>query len=106
MVKYLRIIFMIAALICVNPCYAQEDLAEGQPILSVSGTVSDMNWVTSTLVVRSYHDEITFFVPQNTVITKGAKQIWFSDIHKFSKVTVMFINTSPGPLKAIRISVK
>lgn len=104
--KYFRVIFMAVLLIYASICYAQEDLSEGKPIITASGIVSDISWATSTIVVRLYNDEITFFVPHKAKITKGAGQVGFSEIQRFNKVTVKFIDDSPGPLKVISITIR
>jgi hypothetical protein len=85
------------------------DTEKEADLSAVSGVVTAVDWVGDKIVVRTFHagqaDEISFIVPNETVIVKGASRIPFGDINIADKVTVQY-HGDFGGLKAVRITVK
>jgi len=99
-------VFIFTALIFLAPVsYCDDDINSPQ-IMRVDGQAASIDWVKSTLVVKLSNDEITFYVPDDAKITKGPDEIPLSEIENFDYVTVQYYDTSPGPLKAVNISIR
>jgi len=110
MKNYLRICFIILA-ICAGSiswsyCDIDTDTSAEHFIRVIKGNISSVNWVGSEIVVKTFDDETTIFVSHSTRITKRGVSIQLSDINISDKVTVEYYNDSPGPLKAVSITVK
>lgn len=77
---------------------------------TVSGTVSDIDWVNSTISVRCFDpysgnsDEIEIIVPEGTRIINGAETKSLSDILQSDPVTVIYYDDGLGGLKAKSIT--
>lgn len=101
-------IFVFVFAVC---SYGQGNYVDSPP-QTVTGQVSAKDWVGSMISVRwmqtqgiiSY-DEITIFVPDSAQITLHGKSIGLLEIQAGDMVKVDYINTSPGPLKALSITV-
>ena len=85
------------------PLLFGEDISD-QPIFTVQGTVNQVNWVKQVLVVYSFGDELSIFIPDRTPIRRGADDISLADINMGDPVTVKYYNATPGPLKAVSVS--
>ncbi|MBU1870018.1 MAG: hypothetical protein KJ818_06060 [Candidatus Omnitrophica bacterium] len=86
--------------------------AQNKQIKTLRGQISQIDWVASTITVRwlategyvSY-DEVTFFVPDSTRIVKEGASVALTDLQVQDSVIVEYLDTSPGPLKAISLTV-
>ena len=103
------VFLFLTALILPGNCFGSEETRQTK---TLDGRVVDIDWVAGTIVVswlqsqgQVQFDETTFFVPENTRITKGSDSIWLSDLNISDSVTVEYYNASPGPLTAISINV-
>lgn len=85
--------------------YAQ-DTTQQRQIQAASGRVADMDWVAGKLVVDTGGDEVTFIVPDDIKITKGAEEVSFSDLNINDYVTIEYYDAGFVGLKAARIGVK
>ena len=77
---------------------------------TISGTVTDTDWVKSIITVRysqlysSDMDEIDIIVPSDAKLTCGAGQISLSDIEESDPVTVTYYDDGLSGLKATRVT--
>jgi hypothetical protein len=101
-----------ASTACLVPGYCQNS-GNVKQIKTVSGDIADLDWVGQKIVVRWLqtqgqvkHDEITIFVPEDIKITKGSNTVSFSELNISDRVTVEYYNSSPGPLKAVSVTVE
>jgi hypothetical protein len=107
------ILFLILSVLVATPSYCQNNVAEKQ-VKSVQGTITEVSWVASTIVVRWLehsrtltYDEISVFVPSGTKITKGASSITLGNLNVCDRVIVTYYDDprDQGPLKALSIRV-
>jgi len=98
---FLAIVFML-----VFPVFAQAEAEEK----TISGTVTDVNWVSLLINVRYYDtdtramDEVTIRVPKHLKITCGTRNISFSDVKQSDPVSVTFYSDDFSGFIAKRIS--
>lgn len=77
---------------------------------TISGTVADLDWVSSTFTVHylpefsNNADEINIKITSDTTIHRGTNSISFSDILQSDPITVTYYDDGVNGLKAIRIS--
>lgn len=81
-----------------------EDIPEDQPIMTINGTVTQIDWVKGVIVVSYFGDEQEVSVPEGTPIRRGDDDIMLADIDIGDPVTVKYYNASPGLLKAVSIN--
>ena len=92
------------AIVC---AWASDD---GQDKKTISGTVTDADWVKSIITFRYSQpftadaDEVNLIVSPETKITRGSSTISLSDIGQSDPVTVAYYDSGFSGLKAIRIS--
>lgn len=74
---------------------------------TVEGQICGVDLFYSDIVVKkvSYHDQITIHVPRNVSIYKKDSVVSLEDIQEGDNVAVDYYNDSPGPLKALKITV-
>ena len=98
-------VLLIIICLITLPAWAADDEEK-----TISGTVADLDWVSSTMTVRylepysSNTDEINIKVTGNTVMYKGTDSISFSDILQSDPVTVVYYDAGFSGLKAKRIT--
>ncbi len=77
---------------------------------TISGTVVDLDWVSSAITVRYYPafstdaDEINLKITGNTIISRGTDSISLSDILQSDPVTVTYYNDGSSGLKIRRLT--
>ncbi|MFH1190943.1 MAG: hypothetical protein V1670_01940 [Candidatus Omnitrophota bacterium] len=77
---------------------------------TISGKVSDVDWVKSIITIRYSHfisgniDEINIIVSGETKIMNGTVTKSLSDIEQFDSVTVTYYDDGLSGLKAISIT--
>jgi len=77
---------------------------------TISGTVVDIDWVSSTLTVRYYPDfginadEINLKVTSDSIMHKGTRSISLSDILRSDPVTVTYYDDGTSGLKIKRLA--
>lgn len=102
----ISVVLIILVLTIFAPALA--DTEEGQK--TISGTIVDVDWASSTLTIHYFdgetgtQDEINIKVPSNAKLTRGAKAIYFSDILQGDIVTVTYYDDGLSGLKAKRVS--
>jgi len=86
--------------------------AAGSNLLTAIGQISDIDWVASAVTVRYMqtqgylaYDEITLFVPRSATIQKRGRSVGLSELQIGDQLTAEYVNASPGPLKAVKITV-
>ncbi len=105
MIKKTSLIVFVLLLLTIFPVLAFDE-AGG----TVSGIVTDVDWVSSSLTVRYSNpntrnaDEITVRVPREATINRGTRSITFSDIRQSDRVVVIYYSDDLSGLKARRIS--
>lgn len=106
----------ISLIICLALIFAQgaygQDSYANRPIQTINGQIAHINWVASNITVRwlqpngiTVYDEITFFVPRKANIMMNGEGITLSDVQIGDNTTVEYVNTNPGPLRAVSISI-
>ena len=110
MAKWLVLCAGIVTCVCMAslPCCAQEGSQDKScSFMKLQGRIIAINWVGSTIVVENIQssDQITFFVPRETKITKGANTITLSDLNVQDQVTIEYCDSHFVGLKALTISV-
>lgn len=77
---------------------------------TISGSVSDIDWVGSTIVVRYYPtlnpnvDEISLKITNNTVMHRGPDSINLSDIELADPITVTYYDDGMSGIKVKRLT--
>jgi hypothetical protein len=77
---------------------------------TISGTVVDLDWVSSSVTVRFYPefstnaDEVNLKTTMDSVIQKGAESISLSDILQSDPVTVTYYDDGVNGLKIKRLT--
>ena len=77
----------------------------------VKGQIVDMDWVSQKISVKWFDeeendfDEITIFVPSKTVVYRDTDVMSFSELNIGDNVKIEYCDSSPGPLKAIKIEI-
>jgi len=116
MIRIRAVIFFMVlgvSLAAAPSSYCKEGLDKEQ-LKTIQGTISDLNWVRSTITVRwmehartMRYDEITIFVPQKTKILRGSDIVMLSTLNIFDRVTVVYHDdpANMGPLQAVSIRV-
>ena len=86
----------------IAPCYCQQDQKESRAIKVVNGTIYDLDWVGSKIVVRwpdasgSDYYELVLDVPDNAAIRRGSEQIDFSELEVSDTVSVKYYENPDG----------
>ncbi|MDO8662229.1 MAG: hypothetical protein Q7K98_03280 [Candidatus Omnitrophota bacterium] len=99
------LIVFLLVLLSISPVFAFDE-AGG----TVSGIVTDVDWVSSSLTVRYSDpytrnaDEITVRVSKEATINRGTKSISFSDIRQSDRIVVIYYSDDLSGFKARRIS--
>jgi catabolite regulation protein CreA len=103
---------LMAGVLLVAATFSQgicEEQSEQCAMKTVHGTIIDIDWVGSQIVVRTVDnatvDEITFYVTRATVITKGTDTLGLADLIVSETVTVDYCLQSFVGLEAARITV-
>ena len=106
--------FLVLGMFVGAPSSYCEEGVEKKDLKTIQGTISDINWVRSTITIRWMeqgrtirYDEITIFVPQKTKIFRGTDIVMLSTLNIFDRVTVTYYDDPEdmGPLKATSIRV-
>jgi len=101
--------FLSAAFLFLPFVCAQQDQAQVCVMKSVAGKVLELDWVTSTLVVKwlgaSGYDEMTLTVPEDAQITKGTEKVNFGDVELSDDVYIRYRDCGFAGLKVISVNV-
>jgi hypothetical protein len=98
-------IVFLSAILAVGvaaPCYCQQDHEERRAVRVVYGTIYDLDWAASKMVVRwpdasgSAYREMVLDVPDNAVMIRGAEQIDFSELEINDAVTAKYYENPDG----------
>jgi len=77
---------------------------------TIAGTVSDTDWVSSTLTVRYFdpysgnYDELNLKVTNDSAITRGSNSISLSDIEQGDPVNAVYYDDGVSGLKIKRLA--
>ncbi|MFA5199288.1 MAG: hypothetical protein WC442_00030 [Candidatus Omnitrophota bacterium] len=99
-------LFFLLAILLFSPSLEAETIKEK----TISGTVVDLDWVSSSITVRFYPefstnaDEINLKTTMDSVIQKGTNSISLSDILQSDPVTVTYYDDGTSGLKIIRLT--
>lgn len=106
-------IFLILGMFGISPSYCDDQIDEDK-VKTVSGAISAVNWVSSTISVRwlehsrtMTYDEISIFVPKKVKISRGSDTIMLSTLNIFDRVIVQYYDDpdNAGALTALSIRV-
>ncbi len=66
---------------------------------TIKGSIAEIDWVAGKIIVRTFDfddnaDTITFFVTDDTEITKGTNTIYLSDLHQADQVRVTYFSAA------------
>jgi hypothetical protein len=111
MAKWIVLCVGIITCVCTAriPCCAQETgQNENCSFMKLQGRIVAVDWMSSTIVVSDIQsaDQITFLVPRETKITKGANTISFSDLNVQDQVSIEYCDAHFVGLKALSVAVK
>lgn len=88
--------------------FSEQD-ATAQEIYSMRGSIVDVDWAGSKIVLRcsvdSSYDEMTFEVNDDTVITRGDEKWEFSNIQSGDRVKIQYFNRQFGWPLAVSIAI-
>jgi hypothetical protein len=94
--KYKIILLLLMSALMVTAAYSQEKLESNQT-KTISGTVTDTNFVGSTITILTVdQQQMAFYVPENAIIAQGTKDIGLMDIKQGHSVTIQYDISSPG----------
>ncbi|MDO8661627.1 MAG: hypothetical protein Q7K98_00170 [Candidatus Omnitrophota bacterium] len=99
------IIFLIFAFMIISPA-----LADDSDDKTISGTVTSLDWVKSTLAVRyadpytGNTDEITLKITGDSELTRGSDSISASDIEQGDPLMVTYYRDDASGLKIRRLT--
>lgn len=100
------VLFFTLALATISYCQDSDDVKITR---HTTGKVSAVDWVADKLVVKTYDygslDEMVFIVPNNTPVSRGAKEISLTGINIEDRVSIDYYSSFAG-LKVIRIVVQ
>jgi hypothetical protein len=82
--------------------YGQEKVGS-QQILTITGKLSNVDFVGNTIIVKKDTEQVTLSVPANTVITRGGEKLGIGDLEEADSVTVQYYNPSSGQYIATSI---
>lgn len=97
---------LLLCLLLLMPAYR----AIGAEEKTISGIVTDMDWVSSTITVRYFNldsgnnDEINIKVTGGSKMVNGTSSISLSNIQQSDPVTVTYYDDGLSGLKIIRLS--
>lgn len=112
-----KIAVIILAVILGIATYCRADDASmqvtaGKDTETVTGQISQIDWVASSVTIRYMqtegyiaYDEVTLFVGRSANIQKRGRSVGLSELQIGDQLSAEYINTSPGPLKATSINV-
>ncbi len=102
----ITILFFTLALVSASYC---QDSGEERIIRHTTGKVSAVDWVADKLIVKTYDygslDEMVFIVPDNTPVSRGAKEISLASINIEDRVSIDYYSSFAG-MKVVRIIVQ
>ena len=107
-----KILLVLIALVSVaSVCFSREASAQSDvsnttaPVKTstITGTITSLDSVGNTLVVRTDSGDVTFSVADDAVITKGSEQVGLQDIETADPVTVDYKTASGGGNVAVKI---
>jgi hypothetical protein len=75
--------------------YCQEK-AENRQISTISGTLTNIDFVSSTIVLKTDNEQMTLSVPDDAIITKGAEKLGIEGLGETDSVTVQYYSSAPG----------
>jgi len=105
--KRMKKIFLLLAALIFFTCVAYCETAKEK---TVSGTVVDIDWVSSSLTVRYFApfspnaDELTFKVTSESLLQKGTESIGLSDIEQADPVSVTYYDDGTSGLKVKKLT--
>jgi len=97
------VIFMVIAGIMAATFSYCQDQPEAWQIKTASGTVSDKDFVGSTLVVNTGDDTLTVAITDSTRIMNGAEKETINELDIGDNVVVKYYDAGLAGLKAISI---
>jgi len=95
MYKYKIILSLLMSAFIVTAGYCQKDL-ENHRTNTISGTVTEADFVGSTISVRTDQGQRVFSVPNGVTIVRDTHDIALMDIKEGHPVTIQYYTSSPG----------
>lgn len=97
------IIITLLTLACTATfAYCQEKTANRQ-ISTINGTLTNVDFVGSTIVVKTNNEQITFSVPTDAIITRGMEKLGIEDLEETDSVTIQYYSPSTGQYSVVSI---
>lgn len=93
---------LLMSVFVVSFSYCQE-LTGDRQTQTVDGSVTQTDFVGSTVLVNTIGGQLTFTVSNDTVIKRGTEKIGLEDIEIGDPVTVEFYTPSPATYVAVAI---
>ena len=96
------IIALLAVALMVTFAYGQEKTVNSQ-ISTVNGTLTNVDFVGSNIVVKTSNEQMTFSVPKDAIITRGMEKLGIEDLEETDSVTIQYYSLSPGQYSVVSI---
>ena len=93
--KYKIIFSLLMTVFIVTAGYCQKDL-ESHQTNTISGTVTETDYVGGTINVQTDQGQMAFFVPGNAIIFRNTHDIGLMDVKVSHPVTIKYDISSPG----------
>lgn len=93
--KYKVVFSLLISVLMVTTGYCQEKL-ENHQTKTISGTVTETDYVGSTINVQTDQGQMAFFVPGNAKVVRETQDIGLMDIKQGRPVTIQYYTSSPG----------
>jgi predicted esterase YcpF (UPF0227 family) len=98
---------MVGFLPAAHAQYAQSSTQREEEIL---GTIEEINYDTSMVVLKSYkdeasttHEDVTLYVREESIIEKDGQRLEFKDLSKGDKLVIKYKISSDGGKEAVHI---
>lgn len=95
MSKFRIILPLLVTALMVTAGYCQEKL-ENHQTKTISGTVTETDYVGSTINVQTDEGQMAFFVPGDAKVVRETHDIGLMDIKQGRPVTIQYYTSSPG----------
>lgn len=90
------IVFVLSAVACMATfAYCQEGV-ENRQLSTVSGALANIDFVGSTIIVKTDSEQMAFSVPDDAMITRGTEKIGLVDLEENDPVTIRYYSSSSG----------
>jgi preprotein translocase subunit YajC len=95
--------FALLTVVCVATLAYCQEIAANRQITTISGTLSEVDFVGSTIVVDTGGEQVELSVPDDVMITAGSEKLGLVDLGETDPVTVEYYSPSSDQHIAVSI---